>query len=119
MLSPTDRGNTEYGTELLMKSGTTAVSGWQLSEQTECPRETVETNTHLVRSKGVKPKNVWEKDTEEKRGERHKRELEKRRCGETGDELEREREGWSRDGLRCTTAAHHLLSSTRFLQSNT
>lgn len=114
MLSPTDRGNTEYGTELLMKSGTTAVSGWRLCEQTECPRENVETNTHRVRSKGVKPKNVWGKDTEEKRRECHEIKLEMRRCGETGDELERE--GWFRDGLCCTTAAHHLLSSTCFLQ---
>lgn len=82
MLSPTDRGNTEYGTESLMKSGTTAVSGWRLREQTECPRETVETKTHLVRSKGVKPKNAWKKETDEKRRECHQIKLEMRRCGE-------------------------------------
>lgn len=114
MLSPTDRGNTEYGTESLMKSGTTAVSGWRPREQTERPRETAETITHLVRSKGVKPKNAWKKETDEKRRECHEIKLEMRRCGEIDDELERE--GWSRDGLCCTTAAHHLLSPVRFLQ---
>lgn len=39
-----DGENREYGTELLMKSGTKAVSGWRLFEQTECPQETAATS---------------------------------------------------------------------------
>lgn len=117
-----DGENREYGRDLLMESGTKAVSGWRVFEQTECPQETTATSyqhTHLVKSREFKKKKkkrntAWKPETGTRRGYSTR---ENCRWGDMGGGglKKHQRAGWSRDALCCKTAVLCITPPTVIL----